>query len=201
MIVVTGLMRSGTTPLAKMLHQMGVGMGTFTRFPTHNKNAHFEWEDAPLADPLLAMLSDSKEEAHVSQLLGAYVASRRTKEPWGVKTPFLLPYMKQLRRVCRDMDEPLAVAITERDYAETLRSLERQSDHLEGDELQAVREFTIKVQDKLALHWEGVSHHAELFNFKEAQESPLRTSERLAALAGVKHDPATATRGIRIRET
>ena len=200
MIAVTGLMRSGTSPLAIMLHQMGVTMGTYLRFPLHNENAHFEWEDAELADPLLALILKPKEEDTPERVIDYYVRKRihvMDGKPWGVKTPFLLPFLPELRSVCEDVDEPLSVAITQRDYKDTIGSIRKQVSHLSEFERGGVLPRLVKIQEQLAPYWKSAAEDSTVFDFKETQESPHTVAKRLADLVGIKPDIDVVVRGIR----
>ncbi len=106
MIVVTGLMRSGTSPLAQMLHRM---QGPF---------AHLEWEDAAISDPLAAAMIGKTEIDHEA-LFEEYIPTRRGR--WGVKSPFLLPYLDLWRDVAHRRGHTVKVIVTERDYGDTLK--------------------------------------------------------------------------------
>ena len=202
MIAITGLMRSGTSPLAQILHQSGVTMGTHQRFPMQNKWSHFEWEDAALSEPLCSEIDKPKDPDMPRRLIDEYVRVRKRFAkggPWGVKTPFLLPYLGHLRDTCEEIDEPLAVVLTERKFDETIESLRRQLSHLSKFELGAVRTRMFKIQDVLAEYWQGASGNAEIFHIADTLGYPRKVAERLALLAGVDVDADLAIRGIRGR--
>ena len=212
MIAVTGLMRSGTTPLAMMLHQSGVTMGVYQRFPLQNPASHFEWEDAALADALLRLIVSNGEETEAAALVDSdtknvareiivrYVKQRMMLsggKPWGVKTPFLLPFVHSLRLACEELDEPLTVLLTQREYDQTVESIRRQVRHLDDEMVEVSFVRLTGIQERLASHWYEASEDAEIFDFKETRERPRDVATRLAELAGVSIDVYVATRGIR----
>ena len=199
-IFVTGLMRSGTTPLAMMLHQMGVTMGTMTRFPLHNKHSHFEWEDAELADSLLALIMKPREEDTPERLIDYYVRKRiheANGKPWGVKTPFLLPFITQLRSVLDKIGDPFTIIVTQRDYKDTIESLRRQTSHLSEFQRGGAFPNLVKIQEHLASYWKDGADGSTIFDFKEAHEYPRMAAKRLAGIAGIDPDIDSAIRGIR----
>jgi hypothetical protein len=199
MIAVTGIMRSGTTPLAMMLHQMGVTMGTYTRFPSVNPRSHFEWEDAALADPLLKRIA-GQEFMSLKGFLRGYIESRKAESGgnlWGAKTPFLLPYISELRVACEHVDEPLTVILTSRDPAQTRQSILEQLDHIETGQRESVLDRLYAIQDRLESHWGDARKSAQVFEFKDTQENPRKVAGRLARVAGINADLDVVTRGIR----
>ena len=156
MLCITGLMRSGTSPLARFAHQMGVTMGTYMRFPLQNEWSHFEWEDAALADALVYEIANPGDPDRPREIIDEYVRVRQRAakgKPWGVKTPFLLPYMGHLRDACREINEELEVALTERRYEDTVRSMRRQLDHLSEFERGGVLPVVMKIQKAISEHW------------------------------------------------
>lgn len=202
LIAVTGLMRSGTSPLAMFLHQMGVSMGTYQRFPTQNEWAHFEWEDASLADPLCSILMHPSDRDDPRRFIDSYVRRRARDangKPWGVKTPFLLPFLDELREVCAEINEDLEIALTEREYGETIKSLRRQSSHLSEFERGGLMPTVFSIQEKLRDCWEAASEGSYLFHVDDTIKYPRMAAERLAKLAGVETDLDMAIRGFRGR--
>ncbi len=195
-------MRSGTSPLAMFLHQMGVTMGTYMRFPTVNEWSHAEWEDVALSDPLCSMLVHPRETDNPRSLIESYVRVRSKAangKPWGAKSPFMLPYMKSLRSVCEELDEPIEVALTDRDYRDTVRSLRRQSDHLSEFERGGIMPATFKLQETLRDSRDLVVEGAEIFHVDDTIKYPRMAAERLAKMAGVDADLDVAIRGFRGR--
>ena len=184
------------------LHQMGVTMGTYQRFPAHNEWSHFEWEDAVLSEPLCEAIARSESGGDPHGLIDSYVrirARRAAGKPWGVKTPFLLPFLDSLRTACSGAGEKLTIVLTERDYKETVGSLRRQSSHLSEFDRGSVFPKMLKIQDVLAEHWTGASEDAEVFHLKDTLEYPRMAAKRLANLAGIEADLDKAIRGFRGR--
>ncbi len=202
MIAITGLMRSGTSPLAMFAHQMGVTMGTYLRFPIQGDSGDFEWEDAALADPLVAEIAEPNDLDRPHRIIDDYVKHRKrvaNGKPWGVKTPFLLPFLDHLKSACEEIDEPLVLVLTDRPYADTVRSLRRGMDHLSEYERGGVMPVVFGIQDSISRHWLDASKDAEVFHFSDTIGYPRMAAERLAKLAGVDADLDVAIRGFRGR--
>jgi hypothetical protein len=186
-----------------MLHQMNVCMGLYQRFPVQNEYAHFEWEDAALADALATEIIDPQGKGKPRRIIEEYVRTRKRLsggKPWGVKTPFLLPFIGHLRDVCEEIDELLVLVLTERKFDETIESLRRQMSHLSKFDHGDVSPRVFKIQDVLAEHWDGVSGNAEIFHVGDTLGYPRKVAKRLALLAGIEADYDLATRGIRGRD-
>ncbi len=199
MILVTGLMRSGTTPLAKMLHQMGVCMGTYQRFPSMNLLSDFEWEDVTLAESLANILS-GKSDQDPSEAIDFYLDQRVTSEQgtvWGVKTPFVLPFISEFKEQCEKHGEPLSIILTDRPYDEVMRSVSSQLSHLEEKEFSISHAFCNKVQDLAIKKWLEASEDAHVFHLKETHNNPEVVASRLAEIADIEiRDITSVTRGI-----
>jgi len=201
MLAVSGLMRSGTSPLAMMLHQMGVTMGSHLRFPTPgNEFAHFEWEDAALADQLVQEIPVGKDKTRPGRVIREYVAARKRGakgKPWGVKTPFLLPFVADLRAACDDIGEECVLVVTKRHPQAARDSLRQQMSHLSVFHSGGVRPRAFKIQDALEKHWAAAADGAEIFEIDETLGHPRKVARRLAELAGIKIDADVAIRGLR----
>lgn len=121
-ILVTGLMRTGTSLLSKQLHLMGVPMGTEMRFPI---NGQEDWEDVIFTDKMLARLDgrDSTNKKEFIRWLRQYEKARNVVKNWGVKSPFALPFIEDIRKAfCGE----LKVILTSRNEADMYASLYRQ---------------------------------------------------------------------------
>ena len=167
--LVTGLMRSGTSFLAEALHKAGVPMGSFMRFPTMNPLAGFEWEDALLAEPLMAVVTGDRYEPR--QIIGQYIETRG-HGTWGVKTPFLMPFVGMFSEILVSIGMKPHVFITDRDYQETLASIRQQVSHLEGNGKREALERAETIQEVLSSYWREASEGASVFNAKESMENP-----------------------------
>ena len=200
-MAISGIMRSGTSPLALMLHQMGVSMGSHQRFPAPgNEFSSFEWEDAALADQLVQEVLPSKDPTRPSRVIREYVAARKRGakgKPWGVKTPFLLPFVAELRAACDEAGEDCVLVVTKRNPREARDSLRRQMSHLSVFERGGVRPHVFNLQDALEKCWDAASDGAEIFEIEETLGHPRKVARRLADLAGVKVDADAAIRGFR----
>ena len=134
MIVVTGLMRSGTTPIARMLHQGGVLMGTTQLMPVGQMDS--EWEDYAIQKPLVDwMFGDNPTRTIGSRILQEYIDRRRRHTlgaaqwvqgviGWGFKTPFVATQRGALARAAERMSEPLRWIVCQRPIGEAMKSLE-----------------------------------------------------------------------------
>lgn len=196
MIAVTGLMRSGTTPLAMMLHQMGVSMGKFMCFPIHNNHPHLEWEDAVFTNVLTSQF-EGDETVVVEDFLHQYIEGREQEaagSAWGVKTPFMLPYIPQLEKVCGELGIKLTLIVTRRDYNDTLVSLHRQMDDIEQGS--TIRRRLLGSQSSLEKCLATASFNADIFEFKDTKERPHIVAQRLASLVGLKIDLDVTLTGI-----
>ncbi len=137
MIVVTGLLRSGTSAVAQMLHQGGVLMGTTQLMPV--LGGLHEWEDHPMQHATCQWLLAGPEPEPEERIgfFTEYIQSRsddfhRKAEQmnpgvlidWGVKTPFLAPYLREFEQAAREMQQKVVFVITERAFSDTMKSLE-----------------------------------------------------------------------------
>ena len=192
MIVVTGLMRSGTSPLAQMLHQMGIPMGEFMRFPLHSDRAHLDWEDSVLSDRLVGEIVLGCEN-DMSEFFFDYIVRRRTPDSgvFGVKSPFLIPFMEQFLEAAEAANEPIGVVVTERDYEDTVESIYQQTHHLPFDE----QSVCLDIQRRLADDIGRVIADRKI-QIEDTWAHPRIVAGWLASVAGVDADMDVASRGI-----
>jgi hypothetical protein len=198
MIVVTGLMRSGTTPLAKMLHQMGVPMGEHMRFPAMGPLSHPEWEDEPLSSSLAKRLTGQMKPESIRGIFKQYISGRVAVHGalWGVKSPFLLPYMDQWRTAADEVGSGEVIVITtERPYADTVKSLEAQSDYMLDPDRTEFMEFLMSLQERLATARDELKANCTI-DIGDTWAWPRSVAARLASVAGISVDLDAATRGI-----
>ena len=135
MIVVTGPMRSGTSAVAKMLHQMGVIMGeTQAMVPVYGMDP--EYEDHALASLLSAHAHGT--DVDWGRFLPAYFCGRAMHFSgvlslygdvcgWGVKSPMLALIWDQFMDMAPD---PVTVICTQRSGDDTRNSLRVSNDRL-----------------------------------------------------------------------
>ncbi len=168
---VTGLMRSGTSFLARSLHRLGIKMGNEMHFPVGASDP--DWEDVPFTDTLAKALVDGRTD--VTRFLREYI-EQRGPGTWGVKSPFLLPFVEQLRWVG---GSGVRILLTKRPLREACASLERQ---LEGAP-QADKERIRGMQMELDEAWlVGQSCADAVFECAESRLYPDRVRERLRVL-------------------
>ena len=120
-VLVTGLMRSGTSLVAKQLHLMGVPMGTLMRFPINGQD---DWEDVEFTDMMLARLSgaDLSEKDDFLCRVRQYEQDRRGPHTWGVKSPFALAFVEDIREAVED---EVKVILTTRPVKDTYASVKK----------------------------------------------------------------------------
>jgi len=188
-IVVSGLMRSGTSVLAKMLHTSGVPMGEVMRFPPPGGFTHLEWEDASFSDALAARLA-GKSSFDLQQFFETYI-SRRSESgiAWGVKSPFVLPYLRNLRNVADELGMGVDVVLTERPFSETMKSLERLVSHLGASRpvrRKAIRDMEA-MQKVIAKRWDEHARDATVIEFSRIESDPDGVKQEVCDLAGVEN--------------
>jgi hypothetical protein len=159
--VVTGLMRSGTSVLSQMLHEIGVPMGLSMRFPLQVKGAHLEWEDHEFSEPLAQLLlgdTDAVGSWGLEHFMYSYIVNRNAVHAgdWGVKCPFLLPYIEKFRKVADSVDSRVKVILTEREPVETYESLARLVD------VTKTLEMVQKIQSQLEPAWNSFRGREDL---------------------------------------
>lgn len=131
-ILVTGLMRSGTSLIARQLHELGIPMGSKMRFPLMRDNSQLDWEDVDFTDNCLSALIGKIDTRQLERFFYYYIGTRKKKDldPWGVKSPFVLPYINLFKDCAKDT---VKIVLTERDVDQTFKSIRRQT-ILEGPE-------------------------------------------------------------------
>lgn len=166
-IIVSGLMRSGTSFVARCLHDAGLPMGTLMAFPQSKTEP--EYEDAVLAQMLAHRLVDGRRPT-VAQLR-AYVESRGPKR-WGFKSPLLLPFLRECKQAL--VNRPMRLILTDRDFGDTLNSIERLAPS------KTVKERMVAIQTVIrAAYDQEVADF--LVDFKQIENEPERVRESLRA--------------------
>ncbi len=128
-VLVTGAMRTGTSLASRQLHRMGIPMGTVMRFPSPRENGQEDWEDVWFTDLMLNHMAelDDQDETDFRLDIKDYIESRLGPEVWGMKSPFALPYIEDIRTVCASLDQELRVVLTTRNIDEAYASLATQT--------------------------------------------------------------------------
>lgn len=173
-VLVTGLMRSGTSVLAQHLHELGIPMGTEMRFPSNEKN-HLEWEDTKFTDFFFQQaVNKVKDSGKIGDFLREYIPSREG-EIWGVKSPFALPFVETFKTAAERLGHKVKIIKTHRPIYDTISSLRRLTDN--DDVFYMVR----TVQEKLIRCLNQV--HADLtIDIKDSWLAPTDVRDRLAKL-------------------
>lgn len=123
MILITGLMRSCTSPVARMAHQGGIDMGQYMRTPFPGTTHDEEFEDVTMSDFLAGHPTQEEFRGHVATWYEARKRSARTKL-WGYKSPFALLYLDGFREICAKRGDELKVICVSRPHKDTVESLE-----------------------------------------------------------------------------
>lgn len=132
-VLVTGLMRTGTSLISKQLHLMGVPMGTEMRFPPARETGQDDWEDIKFTDLMLNhlmeldLLNNSEFSSEILSYEQGRVRETGGEVPvlWGVKSPFALPYIYTIKEA---VDDEVKVVMTTRDIEDTYKSIKVQTD-------------------------------------------------------------------------
>jgi len=120
--VVTGLMRSGTSFLARTLNELGVQMGSTMRFPdAGTPGSQLDWEDAEFTQKIAEAIIGG----HPLPDFAGYIASRGDGL-WGLKSPTLLPFLPDFLLELEKAGRQPVLIVTERPYVETLQSMNHQ---------------------------------------------------------------------------
>jgi hypothetical protein len=170
--VVTGLMRSGTSVLAEHLHELGVPMGTQMRFP-HNSRGQFDWEDIEFTDTCLQGIINNENPR---EFFAEYIQKRKG-DIFGVKSPFVLPFIRTFRTAANRLGHEVKVITTARPYYDTIHSLRQQ---LPDDD---TFRFVCSIQHRLEGCWRGRPDLT--IDINETWLSPTSVREKLANLIGV----------------
>jgi len=113
MIIVTGLARSGTSAMAKLLHESGIDMGmTFLAPPPNLKDMTIEYEES------IGSLSLIKENRFPEGYFDFREKTKRTKE-WGFKSPLCMFHLEELQA------RKAVIVKMERDFSEIEASVNR----------------------------------------------------------------------------
>lgn len=129
-------------------------MGTQMRFP-HSADAYLEWEDVEFTDKLLYTLLGVHPLDQLGPFFMSYVA-KRGDGLWGVKSPFLIPYIRMFERACQLEGHQFKLISTERPYHDTIASLRHQFDDDEAFK------FAKRIQDKLEMSYRFLKTQSNL---------------------------------------
>ena len=90
----------------------------------------------------------------------------------------------------------LRVILTDRDYSETVKSLELQTAGLPIDQRQPALQASLGLQEKLRDALENPPQHALVVRHSELRSEPRIIAARIADMLGIEVDLNVATRGI-----
>lgn len=157
MILITGPMRSGTSALAEQFHRAGVLMGT--TLPMLPAQAP-EWEDAAIVSGLTYHLHQNTTPTRES--LVRYLWRRREHfrlnreahadglvRGFGLKSPFLAIYWREMEKAAAQAGEPLVWIQTMREKAATYDSLDRQVERMAESTREATKTFLYRIQHRI----------------------------------------------------
>lgn len=156
MLTILGPLRSGTSRVARIAHQMGVDLGATMRFPPPGRGLDPEYEDRDLADKLTrwALLDQpirGSMRPDIADFLERYVECRKflaSGRPWGIKTPLLSLCWREWKKALVEADEHNQVVLCSRSRVLCQRSVARCA--RSETELQALRDVAHRVDEALA---------------------------------------------------
>jgi hypothetical protein len=167
-ILVTGMMRTGTSLTSRQLHRLGVPMGTAMRFPLAQENGQDDWEDIAFTDMMLDHLTQKVDKPIFEHISGYVTWRRQGSEIWGMKSPFALPFVDAIRNAIED---EVKVVLCTRAIHETYDSLKAQTSE----------PFLIHVQDLLLESLDKVKCDL-VIDHSEHSDSPDGVKAKLEAL-------------------
>lgn len=166
MYVVIGCMRTGTSSLAKLLHESGIVMGSHMNHPLPGFT-EADYEDERLATKLMqaTILGHSIDSTWFSE----YVASRRKHAEalktiygdsirgFGVKSNLLPLFWSAFRHGASLAGEPIVAIKTERAVEEQTESLSRLSEWMVPDRRAEYREKLLAMNARVREALAGIS--------------------------------------------
>ena len=202
MLAVTGLIHGGTSPLARIAHQVGCLMGESMMFPI---GGDCEWEDRAFSQRLIHLQmeihwtgtrkwrSKAPSPSKMKPFFREYIGYRRAHlhqqqelfqpllcQTWGVKSPLLCLYKDVLAEVCSEMGEELI-------WAAPLRPIEEVNESLNHE---AIRLGEAGVADTVAFaKRQNVAISKALEGFAPCYSPTLEE---------IRNDPATVAADLRV---
>lgn len=191
MLTITGPMRSGTSIVARIAHQLGIDMGTHMRIPPPGSGLDPEYEDLWVADDLARRALGVP--VGLAQLpFETYIGNRQRKargKPWGFKSPLLVLYWSEWIEAIH-AEDPFVTVLCGRPGNECLASITRAA--RTAEELETL----LSIQQRIYQVLPDIDAQKPL-------EIPFGTppeqiAAQLATLMGIEsYDPEIAVRGIR----
>jgi len=183
MLVITGLMRSGTSACAELCHSLGYVMGRSMPMPRMGTN-HVEWEDADISEDLanlLLLVSDA------TLSWNAYIVNRRDHceqmrqfhvdgivRGWGIKSPMLAPFYDDFNKSALVVGEPVTLIAMRREFHETISSIFDIGKSIR-DEANVKR--LIDIQTVIGSHMESIYEKADIvINCEYLRSHPERVA-------------------------
>lgn len=190
MLTITGPMRSGTSIVARIAHQLGICMGTAMRIPPPGSGLDPEFEDIVLADEL------ARDAMGLGKLywyqLKDYIERRpfNSSGPWGFKSPLLALYWSEWLEAAEACGESVVTVRCARSFEEMEASL------VSAARNEQERNALLALQCRIYKHLSPVlGYSSAVISFGTP---PQQIAEKLASLMGIEHyDPEIAVRGIR----
>jgi hypothetical protein len=197
MLIITGLLRSGTSRLAKMAQQMNICMGATTSFSA--PGTEIEYEDFLIIHPLSSAAFERKTLKDPVGLLRRYIRDRQQRHKckrqlykpeyitgWGLKSPYLMLYWDALKAAAAAESEPLKIVLTHRPIAEVHKSIELIVGRMSK---QYHREWERKFKDVIARMRavrSRVKEEADVeIPLSETRKDPTIPARKIAALMGI----------------
>lgn len=197
MLVITGLIRSGTSPLARMAHQMGIQMGNTQILPGPGIEA--EYEDVELIAPLTQHVLGAIQIENFEDVFRRYIRKRRSEtrnrvaifgkqhiKGWGVKSPILSLFWGDLVRAARAEGEVLRVVLSYRPLSEVQKSLEVFGSRVQSPYREKYQEQFGNIQTAIREARAAIKKSADLeISLSETRGSPITAGRKIASLMGI----------------
>jgi hypothetical protein len=139
-------------------------MGTQMRFPLKDQ---LDWEDVKFTDEMLKSVMGHHTQKQRRRFMAKYIQERASLL-WGVKSPFLLPFVEEFKELAGD---EVKVVHTTRDVEETYKSIR----------VQTKQKHVRRIQDLLVPSLDKVKPDL-VIPIEESWESPETVKVKLKAL-------------------
>ncbi len=193
MIVVLGGVRSGSSVVARMLHNLGVVMGSAQAFPLPGM-WHDDFEDFAIARGTTEAFTTGRMpkvrwfEEYIDSRLGHCEAMRGLYpehiQGCGVKGQLLGLYYDQMRRAADRSGTRLRLVVAVREPEDVEASIARVSAEVRADARQAWFEQMCAMNERIVQAINGLESTVRV-RFAERKADPKATAERLCARLGL----------------
>jgi hypothetical protein len=145
-------------------------MGTMMRFPIKDQ---IDWEDVKFTDEMVEAVLGYRTRKQMRRFMTKYIKERGCPL-WGVKSPFLLPFVEEFKDLAGD---EVKVVHTTRDVEETYKSIQVQTDQ----KPEGLQKHVRRIQDLLVPSLDHVKPDL-VIPIEESWKSPDIVKGKLKAL-------------------